>query len=157
MAFKHIIGIIIFPLVGIILLIGSVFSFTSTKTFLKNSIATNGTIVEVVMEKSTQTQKGHVTYYYKYYPKVSFAANDGNEYTFVSNIGSNKSPYSPGQGVKVLYDQKNPQNAKINKFIDIWLGPLLFFIIGLAFLILGLSTGISFIRKNRDSQATSLK
>ena len=55
----------------------------------------------------------------------------GEEYTLVTKPGLHPIHYayrpSPpiiGREVDVLYDPEDPNNARINSFLDIWLGPI---------------------------------
>ena len=55
----------------------------------------------------------------------------GEEYTLVTKPGLHPIHYayrpSPpiiGQEVDILYDPEDPNNARINSFLDIWLGPI---------------------------------
>jgi hypothetical protein len=115
-------------------LIGAIISIFTTKEFIANSILTKGEIIEIVTEKSTDSD-GHTSY--SDYPVIRFKDQKENtiEFQASSSVSSNT---SVGQISDVRYLQENPRNAKMaNSFMDIWFLTVIFGIFGVAFTGLG--------------------
>ena len=70
--------------------------------------------------------------YVLHYPRVQFAAQDGQTHIFVSDSGSSSFGYTIGRNVPVIYDAANPASAHINDFMNMWFVPLV--LIGLSLL-----------------------
>ena len=124
----------LFILVGLCAIVASFFLSGGTQNFLKNAISTDGTVLELV-ESINHNSHGSS---YIYAPKISFTTKNGEEYTVVSNSGSNPPAYRVGQKVGVLYNPKNPTDFRINSFLDIWGGLLILSGIGAVFFVIGL-------------------
>jgi Protein of unknown function (DUF3592) len=87
----------------------------------------------------------------EYAPVFSFAAQDGKTYTVSSSTASNPSGFQVGDSVAVLYWKNNPGGARIASFVQLWLIPMVFLIIGVAH---GLIAGFLLFlerRKNTNS------
>jgi len=125
-----------FTLVGIAMLAGAFYSYSSTQQFLAEAMTSNGKVVELIRSRSSDS----VTYR----PVVQFVAVDGSSIEFTSSSGSNPPSYSRGQSVEVLYRESEPEKAKINGFFSLWglaaiLGGLgaVFFAIGTSVFLFG--------------------
>lgn len=138
-----------FTVVGIGMLAGAFFLFTNTQEFLKSALTADGTVVELVRTRSTDS--------YTYKPVVEFKTRDGSLIEFTSSSSSNPPSYSQGEIVEVLYQESFPEQAKINGFFSLWGGPAIvgglgsaFFLIGVSILLLGALKGkkIEHLRKN---------
>ena len=66
-----------------------------------------------------------------YYPRVHFTDAEGNSRAYISDVGGMKS-YDIGEEVEILYDPES-NDVAIKSFKDLWMAPLLFGILGLAF------------------------
>ena len=97
----------------------------STELFLHNSIRTTGIVVSL---REVQDEENHSV---NYAPVFQFVAEDGQSYTISSDTSSNPSEFAVRQKVPVLYEPKYPMGAKIDSFLQLWLFPLIFGIIGL--------------------------
>ncbi len=61
---------------------------------------------------------------------VAFVTEDGKEFIFISDIGSQGNADAPGDSIPVIYDAQEPERAKIRRFTTLYLGPLLLFVLG---------------------------
>ncbi|SOE08933.1 Protein of unknown function [Streptomyces sp. 2323.1] len=77
------------------------------------------------------------------YPVVKFTSADGTTRRFESSSGSNPPTSEKGESVEVLYRADSPEDARINEFGSLWLGPLLFGGLGLAMLGIGTALGMA--------------
>ena len=82
----------------------------------------------------------------EYAPVFSFATPDGKTYTESSSTASNPSGFAVGDSVVVLYSKSNPGGARIASFVQLWLVPMVFLIIGVAH---GLIAGFLFFLERR--------
>ncbi|WP_235526575.1 DUF3592 domain-containing protein [Nostoc piscinale] len=105
-----------------------------TRSFHKNSIPAQGTVVEVVKHKSRDSKGRYSTIYY---PVIKFTANAGKVIEFEANSGSNPPAYSPGQQVEILYNPQEPESAIINFEPDFWFLPTMFIGMGSLFVLIG--------------------
>jgi len=124
----------IFILFGIAVLIGDFLIIRNTVSFLSNSVKANGNVVAMVQTVYFDKAGSH----YTYAPQVSFVDNFGLPTTFTSNVSNNPPAYHVGEKVPVLYDKNNHQNAKINTFFQLWLGPIIMSFFGIIFVLAGL-------------------
>lgn len=118
-----------FMTVGLLLWVGAFFSFTNTQDFLKSAVTTNGTVVELVYSRTSDSGV--------YYPAVLFQTKDGVSVGFISSSGSKPASYSVGESVEVIYQASSPQEAKINSFFSLWIGTLVLSGMGLVFFLVG--------------------
>ena len=112
----------------IILLEGLVFAgvgivwFHHVRNFVQAAEQADGTVIDLVAER---VEKGGTVYY----PVVAFTDKQGQRYEHRSSTGSN-SPPAIGDNVRILYDRENPQSAKIDQWLYLYLGPGISFFIG---------------------------
>jgi Protein of unknown function (DUF3592) len=114
-----------------------------TWRFVDKASRADGTVV--ALKKGTFSQT---------WPIVAFETASGARIRFQGNKPSRSSPRFPiGTRLNILYDEREPSNARINTFIDMWGLTLVFGIIGLVFLALG--TAVLFLgpRRSRPSGA----
>lgn len=138
-----------FTVVGLGLLVGAYYLFASTQEFVKNASTSDGTVVEVVRSRSSDS----VTYR----PVVEFKIKDGSIIEFTSSTGSNPPSYSKGEIVEVLYLESHPEEAAINGFFSLWGGSVIvaglgavFFLVGSMILLWGglKDKKVEYLRKN---------
>lgn len=92
------------------------FFYFKDSAFIKESLATKATIVNII---KTHSSEGNTSYY----PVCEFHDSNGIAIHFKSDMGSpDKDKYKVGQEIEVLYSQKDPQKCYINAFFSIWLG-----------------------------------
>jgi hypothetical protein len=115
---------------GLVLLVACPATFVHTQRFIAGAERTTGTVIDL----SRQTDSdGTVTFN----PIVRFTTADGRTVQFVSS-SSSSSPPDLGDTVDVLYDPDDPRGAQLSGFFDLWLFPLVFGGVGIAFTAVGL-------------------
>ena len=129
---KIIIGGVIFFLVGAGVLVGDFFITTGTVSFLNSSTKTDGSIVNIVQSRSSDSGN------YMYAPEVSFIDASGQTITFTSGVSSSYSSYKVGDKVSVLYDKNNSRIARINTFFQLWFATIVMSVVGVIFFLIGL-------------------
>ncbi|WP_160152282.1 DUF3592 domain-containing protein [Microbulbifer sp. ALW1] len=148
----------VFTAIGLAMLAGAFFFFTSTQDFLKSAASADGTVVALVPSRSSDS----VTYA----PVVQFMDKNGVLIEFRSSSSSNPPSYHEGEVVEVLYPESAPQRAKINGFFSLWGGATILAGLGSVFLIVGLSIivfgnlknkKIAFLKKNGTPVKARLK
>jgi len=133
-----------FILFGLGAFIGTFFLYQSTQDFLKDAVAAEGSVIELVRSKSTDT----VTYS----PIVEFKTKSGLSVEFQSSTGSNPASYFVGEKVGVLYIYSSPNSAKINSFSSLWGASVAVGVFGGIFFIIGLSLLIFEKRSGKKNQ-----
>jgi hypothetical protein len=126
----------------------------SNLAFARTAIKVEGTIVrfydDTRVEQRVENGVSVSETKHTYYPEIKFAAKDGQEITFKSNIGSSRAPLV-GSTEEVLYDPKNPNNARVASALSFWGFPLIFIAVGLLALIAGT---FQFIKLKRRAAST---
>ncbi|WP_448338375.1 DUF3592 domain-containing protein [Chloroflexus aurantiacus] len=108
-------------IVALALLILGWQAFTNTSQRMKNTVATQGTVVEII-PRLVNTNSGQRTFFY---PLVEFRTATGETIQFESEAGGNPSAYQIGDRVEVMYNPGQPQIAFINSW-ELWLPSSLF-------------------------------
>jgi len=121
---------LLFFVIGLVVLIGSVVAILKTRSRIANSLSADGLVTAFATEMGRSG--------YLYYPVVQFKIPSGQTISFQSSVGTSRPGYSVGQQVKVLYDRRNPQEAEIDSLSSLWLVPGCMLAMGLLFTILGL-------------------
>lgn len=121
----------VFTVVGLGMLFGAFLFYTNSQDFLNSAMTTNGTVVELVRSRSSDSTT--------YRPVVEFKTPVGKLIEFTSSSGSNPPSYSKGEVVEVLYQEASPEQAKINGFFSLWGGAAIFGGLGAVFFIVGFS------------------
>lgn len=132
----------LFAVVGIALLIGSVYSYNHTHDFLENAITAQGKVIDLIYSESDDSGV--------YKPKVTFETVDGQEISFTSSAGSNPPSYSVGESVNVFYAEATPHRAKIDGFFSLWGVALITGIIGMVFTAIGGTIVVMGVLKSRE-------
>lgn len=95
-------------LIALVPLAGAAFSFKTTKEFLAVARPAQGVVVRL---EARHGNKGGVSYA----PVVEYRVpGSGQLVQFRHSVASNPPAYSPGQMVNVLYDPRNPREARID-------------------------------------------
>jgi hypothetical protein len=131
--------------------IGSIFAIVGvgmgvhTHAYLSKMVATQGTVIDNNLYRSTDMDDRPTNYYY---PVVKFTPKSSNKLTiFVGSTGSSPPIYRKGQQVKVLYDPQYPDAAKIESWLELWLFPTIFAGIGLPITAIGGAALIKSLKK----------
>ena len=127
----------------LVLCIGSVIY---TAVFLGTAQKATGKVVELNERFNSAADAT------EYAPVFSFAAQDGKTYTVSSSTASNPSGFEIGDPVVVLYSKSNPGGARIASFVQLWLVPMVFLIIGVVH---GLIAGFLLFLERRKNQKLS--
>ena len=111
--------LLIFGTIGLAALVaGTIWSLESYPIF-RDNVSTRGDVVGEYTEKAGKTSE------VVYFPVVEFSIAGGVKMRFRSAVGSTGSPeYETGTMVDVLYDPRNPANARIGSFKSLLMGPL---------------------------------
>lgn len=109
-------------LLGLVMLAAAVFETGRTLVFLWNSWETEGTIVEFTRRRSSRAT-----------PIIEWRGLDGKPRRVEPRINDRNSPRYKvfGERVKVRYNPSDPENARVDYFIEHWSFALLFWFLGL--------------------------
>jgi hypothetical protein len=133
---------VIFALVGAGLLIGAAALAIHTRGFLETAKHAPGTVIEMIIVRDND---GSVTYK----PLVEFTAMNGATVSFASNSSSNPPSYRVGEEVGVLYAPDDANDARIDSFGSLWLGPIILGGIGSVFAAIGFGILVVAARRKR--------
>lgn len=124
----------IFLIVGLFFLALTAYLSFSTIQFQKTAQRTEGTVVKLHERISTKDKKREVMYY------PEFAFLDGNKqlHLIESSKGSHPPAYDIGEKVSIIYQPDEPDNAKADTFVELWLAPVIMLILGVTFTLPGL-------------------
>ena len=122
---------ILFGVIGLGLLAGAIALAVNTRAFIATAKHAPGTVTELVPKRDKDD--GSVTYT----PVVMFEAASGASVSFTSSFSSSPPAYDVGEKVDVLYSPDNPNEARINGFGSLWLGPIIMGGIGALFAAIG--------------------
>ncbi|MCD9876481.1 DUF3592 domain-containing protein [Streptomyces guryensis] len=122
-------------------------------SLLADAERARGTVVSVQWrtEHSSSFHKNRTSDKRMAYPVVAFTSADGTRRTFQDSTGANPPSYETGEQVEVLYRAGSPQDARINGFVSLWLGPLVFG--GLGLLAAGIGTAVAWATRRRSRVA----
>ncbi|WP_430642423.1 DUF3592 domain-containing protein [Bradyrhizobium sacchari] len=59
------------------------------------------------------------------YPTFQFQTADGRSITFTSSSGSTSQPYAEGERVRIVYNPRRPEDARLLSFLALWIVPVL--------------------------------
>ncbi len=126
---------------GIATMAFAIYLFASNAFFW---IRADSTIGAVVAQQQMETPRNltiqQSTYHEKAYsPYIAFKTGDGEEITFLSNIGYGKNfAFNVGDKIPVLYLRSNPQTAMVNSLLEMFVLPLVLFGFGGVFWVVGI-------------------
>jgi Protein of unknown function (DUF3592) len=136
----------IFLVIGLAMLVGALFFWNSTRSFVAHAQTTQGKVVELIEVRDKDG--GSSTWK----PRVTYRAPTGQQITFESSFSTNPAPYSVGETVDVLYLPSDPAEARIRGYQSLWLGPTILGGLGLVFTAIGggMLLARNVARKKRD-------
>jgi hypothetical protein len=123
----------IFGAVGLGMLLGAAFAAQRTLSFRAEEVRAPGTVV--------QMEGGR--------PVVEFTAPDGTTRRVVGEISSNPPAYERGEAVTVLHHAGDPDDARIEGWLESWFAATLFGGLGTVFTGVGGGFLIAEVRKRR--------
>lgn len=116
-------------LVALVLFLTSFYLAYTQMIFVQNAKRAKGTIVNYIERCSGSDFDNCDTV-----PKIEFITDTGEKITFVNRLSSKitlnsavKHEYIQSATVNILYDQLNPQNARVDSFMDRWFLPIFTF------------------------------
>jgi len=134
----------VFSFVGVAFLLGAVTSYKNTSDFLREVVPATGTVVDFVISRSSDS--------ISYRPVIRFVSQDGQAVEFTSSVGSSRRTYSVNDTVEVLYPPFNVQEAKINRFFELWGAFMVMLIMGTVFLSIGVLIFLIARLRNRKKE-----
>ena len=137
-------GLIVGP---IFLLISAGFAIHRIE-FLRHSVRTSGTVVELIRRTD-----GHGASMYT--PVFEFRDRRGNNYETTTSISSDPPMYVVGQAIPVLYEPGQPQTAVPDSFWMLWFFSVLFFTFGIA--VVGSSLLLRYLVRRRQGLEVTAK
>lgn len=123
---------------SLIVILSGVVNGVKTILFLNRAISTEGTVTNLMQEERENKKNKR---YFVYRPEIQFETENGEVVKFISSEeSSNPSKFSIGSKVKILYDNTQINNAKIDSFKSLWESHVMLFIIGIVQVLLILGT-----------------
>ena len=126
MSAELIIGIV-FSLVGLLLAAIGIFIWIRTRIFLSTAQEVKGTVIRMVYSSGGSEGGGG------YSPVYQFRTIEGQTVEAGDSMSSNPPMFHEGQVIDVLYDPKNPQKARIKKWMSLYFVSVLLGGMGLIF------------------------
>jgi hypothetical protein len=126
-------GKFVFIPLGLLFLLGAVWTASSTRTWIARAVEVQGTVIEMVRIRDRDDGG------YMFAPLVRFQTADGRTTEFQSILQTNPPAYHAGQTVSVLYEPGAPQSATIRGLLTLWFIPLLLGFVGSIFTIVGIA------------------
>ncbi|MBC7878254.1 MAG: DUF3592 domain-containing protein [Anaerolineales bacterium] len=125
MSAELIIGVV-FSFVGFLLAAIAIFLFIRTRIFLSTAQEVKGTVIRMVYSHSSEGGGG-------YSPVYQFRTIEGQTIEAGESMSSNPPMFHEGQIIDVLYDPRNPQKARIKKWMSLYFVSVLLGGMGLVF------------------------
>lgn len=109
--------------VGVLCSAFAIYSYWTISHFLKSSVETQGTVIQLTKRKGDTS----------YYPVVQYYDGD-RRHVLYSSTGSYPPRFSVNEQVKILYAPDKPSEAKIKEFWSLWLMTVVSGVLGFSFL-----------------------
>ncbi len=119
----------IFGGIGLLLLFLAVYFFTDTLQAQKNAFRVKGTVIE--LERSRGSKGGSV-----YTPVVEFQLNN-QPVKIYGSVASSPPAFERGEVVEVIVNLKNPEESRIDSFMENWFVVLILGLMGSIFSAIG--------------------
>jgi hypothetical protein len=116
--------------VGVLILLIAGFLIVRTRRFLARSVATQGMVIAYA--RSSGSEGGST-----YRPVVRFTLADGRVSQFADGLATNPPSYAVGAAVPVRYDPFDPEQARIDSRMRLWLVPSILVAVGALLLAIG--------------------
>jgi hypothetical protein len=117
--------------IGILCLVGGAIMLFVVKNFIETLVfirAAGTTVGKVIHLAPARNSDGHLLYL----PVFEYQTNDGTVCQYTSTVASSPPAYKIGDSATLLYLRKNPRQAKLKSFSELWLLNIIFALIGLA-------------------------
>jgi len=144
-ATKKFLGVI-FTFAALVMLYFSWHTYNATNEFLETAQSAPGIVVDFdTRHSSSSSSSGSST---TYAPIVEYTHPEtGQTIRFTSSASSNPPAFDGGEEVTVLYSPDDPEDARIDSFMSLWMMPLILVVLGGIFLPVGLG-----IMRSKNSQ-----
>jgi hypothetical protein len=116
----RIIGYVFTLITFIFLTIGCIIIYNKRK-FLNNSISIYGTVIDVIYERSKDSD-GHTST--SLYPVIEYYDENNNKIIWKSNFTEN-SAMMIGEKIALRYEIGNPKSVNIDTFMGLWFGAVM--------------------------------
>jgi len=116
--------------IGAALLTGAGFAAKSEIDFRREAVTVDGVVVDLERSRS---KKGGSTYY----PVVEYADRSGATHRVRGAIGTNPPTHERGERVPVHYRSENPDDARLDGFVQTWFKSLILGGFGMVFAAIG--------------------
>ena len=119
-----------FFIAGVFLLLGSVMIvyglklFYDTVIFLRAAARTIGTVIRFDGAQNSNPQGKNLAVF-------EYRTNDGSVYQLTSTVVTDPPAYEIGDTATLLYHKRNPRNARIKSFTELWLVQVLLIVFGI--------------------------
>ena len=107
-----------FALLGIVLTPIGIMWWQNVRHFVQTAEKTEGTVIELVESRGSKGTRF-------YSPVVEYTDRFGQRQELRSSMGTSPPRFSVGDKVQILYDQNDPDSAKINHWLHLYIFPLL--------------------------------
>ncbi len=121
----------IFGGVGLLLLFGGAYFYDDSVKAQKDTILVKGRVVDLSLSYGSKGSK-------LYTPVVDFELNN-QTYTIRGSVASSPPDFEVGEEVELFLKPNQPQEAKINSFVEKWLMATILGSMGIIFTLIGTS------------------
>ena len=128
--------LLIFPAVGLVLLLIGAVVWVKTRRFVAESFRVGGTVVGLAARRG---HKGGTTYS----PVVEYATREGAIRQFTDPVSSRPAGYSVGDRVEVLYHYREHDRTRLASKFRLYFVPALLSFMGLIFTGVGVVIAVS--------------
>lgn len=141
---------VIFTLIGLGMLVGSGWTLGTTLKFRKQAQTTEGQVVEYDTEVSESRSNGRTKRTTMYRAIFEFRDLSGTTHQVKAGSSSSSKGYAVGAKVPVRFMPDNPDDARIDSFMENWFAPLLLGGLGIVFFGIGIGSFAAGITKARN-------
>jgi hypothetical protein len=138
---------LIFAVVGLGSMYLAYVLYASSADLVAHGIKAQGQVIQNIEDISDDSTT--------YHPKIQFTTAEGENIQFTSNTSTNPPAFGIGQGVNILYPKGAPDQAVIDDFLFLWLGPLIAG--GLGIMFFGIGTWLFYSNSRSDIKNMMLR
>ena len=139
-------GMAIFMLIGTGLIVGAWIIYSGTRDFLEGATETTGVVVGFDRLSTGPQPTGETS---PLVPIIKYTPDSGEALVVKAKTRSAWGKYEHGDRVKVFYDPRNPEEARVATGTELWFAPLLMLVIGLGALLIPPFTIWRYLRSQR--------
>jgi hypothetical protein len=116
------VGALTFGTLAVLALLTAAIWALHSQRFFRRTLRAPGRVVGIYARSTHDSRRRSSV---SYSPVVRFLTAEGREVRF-TGLGSDPASYRAGDAVTVLYHAARPQDARIQSFQELWLGPACF-------------------------------